>query len=153
MPSVHFLSDHQPLRGEDAVAAIITVEDGRYLMQLRDDISGIFYPGHWGCFGGAMAQGESGADALQRELAEELEMCAQEFREFVTFGFDLTKLGQKKCCRIYFEITTTEAEIGRLVLHEGAGLRLFEPAELFEARLALYDSFALWLHVARHRLS
>src|SRR5262252_4231561 len=58
---MNFLADSQPLRGEDAVAAIITVEDGRYLMQLRDDIPRIFYPGHWGCFGGAVSAGE---DAL-----------------------------------------------------------------------------------------
>src|SRR5262244_3716729 len=50
----NFLTDSHPLRGEDAVAAIITVEDGRYLMQLRDDKPRIFYPGHWGCFGGAV---------------------------------------------------------------------------------------------------
>ena len=70
----NFLADRHPLRGEDAVAAIITVEDGRYLMQLRDDIPRIFYPGHWGCFGGAVGSGEDGLVALQRELAEELEM-------------------------------------------------------------------------------
>ncbi len=74
MLPVHFLTDNHPLRGEDAVAALITVEDGRYLMQLRDDIPRIFYPGHWGCFGGAVSPGEDEIEALQRELAEELEM-------------------------------------------------------------------------------
>ena len=56
----NFLTDQHPLQGDDAVAAIITVEDGRYLMQLRDDIPRIFYPGHWGCFGGAVGPDESG---------------------------------------------------------------------------------------------
>ena len=45
----HFLTDTARCAG-DAVAAIIVDEDGRYLMQLRDDIPRIFYPGHWGCF-------------------------------------------------------------------------------------------------------
>ncbi len=58
MLPANFLTDNRPLRASDAVAAIITVEDGRYLMQRRDDIPGIFYPGHWGCFGGAVAAGE-----------------------------------------------------------------------------------------------
>ena len=44
----HFLTDESPLQTGDAVAAIIVVEDGRYLLQLRDDIPRIFYPGFLG---------------------------------------------------------------------------------------------------------
>jgi 8-oxo-dGTP pyrophosphatase MutT (NUDIX family) len=149
----HFLTDDYPLRGEDAVAAIITVEDGRYLMQLRDDIPRIFYPGHWGCFGGAVGPGESKLQAIERELAEELEMQALAAYEFVNFDFDLIKLGHKECYRTYYEIKVTEAEVSRFVLHEGAEMRLFEPIELFDTRLAPYDSFALWLHFARNRFT
>ena len=149
----NFLSDRHPLHGEDAVAAIITVEDGRYLMQLRDDIPRIFYPGHWGCFGGAVGAGEDGLVALKRELAEELEMTAPVATEFIRLHFDLTRLGQKQCYRTYYEIKVSEAEVGRYVLHEGAAMRLVPPTELFELRLTPYDSFALWLHFARGRFS
>ena len=153
MLPTHFLTDNHPLRGEDAVAAIITVEDGRYLMQLRDDIPGIFYPGHWGCFGGAVGHGEDNLDACQRELAEELEMPTSTLAEFVTFDFDLSTLGQKKCHRTYYEVRTTEAAVGRFVLHEGAEMRLIAPTELFGlSNVTPYDSFAIWLHVARGRL-
>jgi 8-oxo-dGTP pyrophosphatase MutT (NUDIX family) len=147
----HFLTDRGPLHGEDAVAAIITVEDGRYLMQLRDDMPGIFYPGHWGCFGGAVGHGETDVAALQRELAEELEMHAPHAEEFITFDFDLRKLGQSRCYRTYYEVKTTAAQAARCVLHEGAEMRLFAPTELFDLRLTPYDSFALWLHFARNR--
>jgi 8-oxo-dGTP pyrophosphatase MutT (NUDIX family) len=150
---VHFLIDNHPLRGDDAVAAIITVEDGRYLMQLRDDIPRIFYPGHWGCFGGAVGPEEDPVQALARELAEELEMQATSVDEFVRLDFDLRKLGQKQCYRTYYEIKVTEDEVSRFVLHEGAEMRLFAPAQLFDARLTPYDSFALWLHFARRRLT
>jgi 8-oxo-dGTP pyrophosphatase MutT (NUDIX family) len=150
---VHFLTDNHPLRGDDAVAAIITVEDGRYLMQLRDDIPRIFYPGHWGCFGGAVGPEEDPIQALARELAEELEMQAAGADEFVRLDFDLRKLGQKQCYRTYYEIKVTEDEVSRYVLHEGAEMRLFAPNELFDERLTPYDSFALWLHVARRRLT
>ncbi len=102
MLPVHFLTDNHPLRGDDAVAAIITVEDGRYLMQLRDDIPRIFYPGHWGCFGGAVGPGEECDARAVRELEEELEMQALTATEFVTLDFDLTKLGQKQCYRTYY---------------------------------------------------
>jgi 8-oxo-dGTP pyrophosphatase MutT (NUDIX family) len=150
---VHFLTDNHPLRGDDAVAAIITVEDGRYLMQLRDDIPRIFYPGHWGCFGGAVGPEEDPVEALARELAEELEMPPTCANEFVRLDFDLRKLGQKRCYRTYYEIKVTEDDVSRFVLHEGAEMRLFAPAELFDERLTPYDSFALWLHFARRRLT
>ncbi|HEX4411550.1 MAG TPA: NUDIX domain-containing protein [Xanthobacteraceae bacterium] len=153
MLPTHFLTDDCPLQGDNAVAAIITVEDGRYLMQLRDDIPRIFYPGHWGCFGGAVGSGENPVQALNRELAEELEMEARPAKEFVSLDFDLAKVGQKKCYRTYYEIKVTEAEVSRYVLHEGAEMRLFKPDDLFDARLTPYDSFALWLHFARHRFS
>jgi 8-oxo-dGTP pyrophosphatase MutT (NUDIX family) len=156
MLPVHFLTDKHPLRGEHAVAALITVEDGRYLMQLRDDIPRIFYPGHWGCFGGAVGPGESGLIALRRELEEELEMQIQAamLNEFVKFDFDLNRLGQKKCYRTYYEIKTTAAEVGRFVLHEGAEMRLFAVNELFGlSNVAPYDSFAIWLHLARARFA
>ena len=91
--------------------------------------------------------------ALARELAEELEMQATSVDEFVRLDFDLRKLGQKQCYRTYYEIKVTEAEVSRFVLHEGAEMRLFAPAELFDERLTPYDSFALWLHFARRRLT
>jgi 8-oxo-dGTP pyrophosphatase MutT (NUDIX family) len=151
MLPAHFLADTHPLRGEDAVAAIITVEDGRYLMQLRDDIPRIFYPGHWGCFGGAVGPGESGSEALRRELAEELEMVAKSADEFLKLDFDLNKLGQKQCSRAYYEIKIAEEDVSGFVLHEGADMGLFAPEELFDLRLTPYDSFALWLHFSRNR--
>lgn len=43
-----------PLSVGDAVAAIICVEAGGYLMQLRDARPDIWYPDHWGLFGGAL---------------------------------------------------------------------------------------------------
>ena len=46
--------------------------DRRWRLQLRDDIASIIYPGHWGLFGGHVEPGESPADAVQRELEEEI---------------------------------------------------------------------------------
>jgi 8-oxo-dGTP pyrophosphatase MutT (NUDIX family) len=149
---VHFLTDDYPLRVEDAVAAIITVEDGRYLLQLRDDIPRIFYPGHWGCFGGAVGDGEQPAQALMRELEEELEMKSDVTDDFVSLDFDLSRLGQKRVYRTYYEIVASESAVSKLVLHEGSAMRLFEGRELFDLpNVTPYDSLALWLHFARHR--
>lgn len=153
MISNHFLSDKSRLVGANAVAAIIVSEKNRYLLQLRDDIPGIFYPGHWGCFGGALAPGELPVQCLLRELHEELEFFAERYREFIRFDFDLTKISQQKLFRAYYEVTVTEDLVSQFVLHEGSQLRLFTPLEIFsQPNISPYDSFALWIHTAKDRL-
>ena len=53
--------------------AIAMIEcDGRWLLQLRDDIEGILYPGQWALFGGHLDPGETPEAALSRELEEEI---------------------------------------------------------------------------------
>jgi 8-oxo-dGTP pyrophosphatase MutT (NUDIX family) len=153
MSSVHFLSDASPLQMADAVAALIVVPDGRYLLQLRDDIPKIFYPGYWGCFGGAVNAGEDPRQALKRELFEEIELEVRDCKKFVGLNFDLTEAGGGTYYRDFFEVNTTEDEIKRLVLHEGVEMKLFTSAELHALpNVTPYDSFALWLHGARGRL-
>ena len=46
---------------------------GEYaLMQLRDDIAGIWHPGQWGYFGGSVEPGETVEQGALRELEEEI---------------------------------------------------------------------------------
>jgi 8-oxo-dGTP pyrophosphatase MutT (NUDIX family) len=47
-------------------------QNGRFLLQHRDNIPGIFHPGHWGLFGGSIDIGETPKQCLVRELVEEL---------------------------------------------------------------------------------
>ncbi|MEB3357701.1 MAG: NUDIX hydrolase [Synechococcales bacterium] len=54
------------------VAIAILYQNNQFLMQLRDDIPGIVYPGHWGFFGGHVEPGETPEEAVQRELLEEI---------------------------------------------------------------------------------
>ena len=55
-----------------AVAIAILHQGDQFLMQLRDDIPGIPYPGYWAFFGGHLEPGEAPEDAMQRELLEEI---------------------------------------------------------------------------------
>ena len=154
MLPAHFLTDNSPLRGGHAAAAIIVTEDNRYLLQLRDDIPNIYYPGHWGCFGGAMDEGETPLQALRRELEEELEFSPVAGEEFTRIDFDLTHLGQGRYLRAYYEFTVSAELLAGFVLHEGAAMRTFTAEELFALpHVTPYDSFALWLHVARLRFA
>lgn len=55
-----------------AVALAVLERDGRWLIQLRDDMESIVAPGRWGLFGGHMEPGETPEQSLRRELLEEI---------------------------------------------------------------------------------
>lgn len=142
-----------PLGISDAVAAIILIDDSRYLLQLRDPLPHIWYPDHWGAFGGAVDPGESDMETLRRELREELNFEFQTAELFARFDFDLTPLGKGRCYRSYYVVRTTAARAAGFVLNEGAAMRAFSPEEMFGGlRLSPYDSFAFFLHHSKARL-
>lgn len=147
------LSETTPLRAANAVAALLVLEDDRYLLQQRDDAPAIWYPGYWGLFGGAVEEGEAPVDALRRELTEELEFAPSAIEWFTRFDFDLSALGQGQVHRIFYVVPLESADLRRLHLHEGAGMNAFAPAEIFGTmKVTPYDAFAIWLHVAQKRL-
>jgi 8-oxo-dGTP pyrophosphatase MutT (NUDIX family) len=149
-----FLYAKGKIVGADAVAALLVLEDGRYVMQLRDPKPEIFYPDHWGCFGGAVDHGEDPAQALARELHEELEFELSESRQFTRFDFDLRPLGHSPVYRIYFEVPVSASAYSRFVLHEGAQVRAFSGSEILQQpRVTPYDAFAVWLHYRRERFT
>jgi 8-oxo-dGTP pyrophosphatase MutT (NUDIX family) len=142
-----------PLQFADAVAALILIkEDGRYLMQLRDDKPGIFYPDHWGLFGGAVEAGEQPIQALRRELQEELALCFDEAIFFTDLEFGLEKLGHGRPWRKFYEVTISAEDLPNLRLAEGSRMEAIAIEELLlERKTAPYDSYAIWLHNAHQR--
>jgi 8-oxo-dGTP pyrophosphatase MutT (NUDIX family) len=137
----------------DAVAAIIITESGRYVLQHRDDLPQIWYPGHWGCFGGALEAGEDPIQALEREIAEELELEVRQAEYFTRFDFDLSRLGMTTFYREYYVVRITEADLASAKLHEGQAVRAFDGKTLLhELRLCPYDAFAMFLYHERARL-
>ncbi len=119
MTAGSFLGSRAPLQIGHAVAALLVLEDGRYIMQLRDDIASIWYPGHWGLFGGGVDDGEDEIAALRRELWEELELKVGEPRHFATLDYDLRPIGLDRYFRRYYEVAVSIAAWSRSVLHEG----------------------------------
>lgn len=133
--------------GDAAVALIVVGSERRYLMQLRDQKSGIFYPGHWGLFGGATDPGETPEQTLQRELHEELSLRATSVVYFTEFEFDFEFSGFGRLKRRFYEVILGDDAIRDLSLGEGSEMRLFAAREILNMpRVVPYDAFAIWLH-------
>lgn len=57
---------------ETHVAIALLLREGQFLLQLRDNIPTIVYPGHWAFFGGHVEPGETPEAGVWRELKEEI---------------------------------------------------------------------------------
>ena len=63
------------------VAVAILEQQGKFLLQLRDDIPTIIFPGYWALFGGHLEEGETPEMALKREIKEEINYIIREYQK------------------------------------------------------------------------
>jgi 8-oxo-dGTP pyrophosphatase MutT (NUDIX family) len=132
-PPDPFLDSRVLLTPTDAAAAIIVFDDGRYLLQHRDPLPQIFYPDHWGFFGGAIESGENEEPALRREIEEELgwRLKAGELRYFTALTFDFAFVGLPVMRRVFYELTgVPTAFLDNIDLGEGQSFGAFEPRSI-----------------------
>jgi 8-oxo-dGTP pyrophosphatase MutT (NUDIX family) len=155
-PVAPYLEDDLPLVPGDAVAAVILTPDRRYVLQLRDRKKGIFFPDHWGFFGGGIEKSDGDLKAsLRRELQEEMEieLSVERFSFFTNLTFGFAYCGRPDTFRAYYEVTLSDAEMQSVVLGEGSAFGAFTLAEaLNDLRLVPYDEMALWMHVNGERM-
>ena len=122
-------------QGPQGVSAILINPLGQVLLQQRDDNPAIRYPGHWSLFGGTVEDGESPAEAVAREVLEEIDFDMRNFglfREFVQ--------NNKREFAFAGELT---APLEELTLSEGQGMNLFYPAQLNELQIRPDDKDTL----------
>jgi 8-oxo-dGTP pyrophosphatase MutT (NUDIX family) len=150
-----YLEPFGPLKPANAAVALIVDEAGRYLVQLRDAKPTIFFPDHWGCFGGALEPGETDEQCLAREIDEEigLDLAQCAVRHFTTFTFDFGFAGGSVIHRAFFEVTANSAQLATLALNEGRAKDLFAGPDLLAKQVVPYDRFAIWMHCYRQELS
>ncbi|MEH2448388.1 MAG: NUDIX hydrolase [Nostoc sp.] len=99
--------NNQPIH----VAIAILYQKNKFLMQLRDNIPGILYPGYWGLFGGHIEPGETPDIAVKREILEEIGYNLQSFVEFGCYF-------NERVVRHVFHAPLL-VELNQLVLNEG----------------------------------
>jgi 8-oxo-dGTP diphosphatase len=152
--SLRYLEPNGSLKPADAAVAIIIDDSGRYFVQLRDSKPTIFFPDHWGCFGGAIEPGETDRECLSRELQEEigLDINSLSVSHFTTFSFDFGFAGGSVIRRIFYEVSATAASLSNLTLREGRAMQLFPGPRLLAMQVVPYDRFALWMHCYRAEL-
>jgi 8-oxo-dGTP diphosphatase len=105
------------------VAICLLYREGKLLMQLRDNIPTILYPGLWGLFGGHMEAGETPEVAVVREIAEEIAYdLPPDFRKFDIYA-------DERVYRHVFYAPLT-VPLAELNLQEGWDLGLLTLAEI-----------------------
>lgn len=102
-----------------SVALAILCQQGKFLLQLRDDLPNIPYPGHWALFGGHLEALETPLEALKRELLEEIghQVVAPQLFDCYT---------EDQVMRYVYFAALTET-VDQLVLQEGQDLALVSP--------------------------
>jgi 8-oxo-dGTP pyrophosphatase MutT (NUDIX family) len=132
----------------NSVAAIIIDEKSRVLLQKRDGLIGIYYPGFWGLFGGAMDQSELPINAITREIQEEIGLGSLEFEYFLEFEFACPLFDGLTHRRIVFIAMSEEYVLQSLKLNEGSCKRLFAFDELPPlANLVSFDAAILSMYL------
>ncbi|AFZ02445.1 NUDIX hydrolase [Calothrix sp. PCC 6303] len=105
------------------VAIAILHQQDKFLMQLRDNIPNILYPGYWAFFGGHIEPGETPEIAVQREILEEIGYTLPpSFAFFDTYS-------DEHVIRHVFH-APLEVEFSQLVLNEGWDMGLLSLTEI-----------------------
>jgi 8-oxo-dGTP diphosphatase len=114
------------------VAIAILYQEDKFLMQLRDNIPGIVYPGYWGLFGGHIEPGETPDVAVKREVLEEITYTLPPYFEFRCYADDVA-------IRHVFHAPLL-VELNQLTLNEGWDMGLLTPKDIQQGQY--YSSIA-----------
>jgi 8-oxo-dGTP pyrophosphatase MutT (NUDIX family) len=117
-----------------SVAAILRVGPG-YALQLRGSGPTIAYSGHWGFFGGEVEPGETPAEAIRREVREELGLDLPDWRRLWEIPYRSVLDGQPSRS-VVFTADATEVW-GHHRLREGRAAGVFLPDRLPEPMIPL----------------
>ncbi len=131
------MTDDQPARREEVAVGLIVADDGRLLMQHRDDKPGLNGAGLWGDFGGHVEAGETLTAAFLREIDEELGWRPPHFEHYRSVDIEY-KAGQRGYSRdvaftSHLFAAHLDVPLDQLTLGEGQAMALHAADALPEA--------------------
>jgi 8-oxo-dGTP pyrophosphatase MutT (NUDIX family) len=104
------------------VAIAILQRHEQFLLQLRDNIPGILYPGYWGLFGGHLEPGETADQAIRRELLEEIAYVPASLLPFGCYA------DERVIRQVYYGVL--DVGLAELRLQEGWDMELLTVADI-----------------------
>jgi 8-oxo-dGTP diphosphatase len=119
--------------GKPQVAVgLIVAEDGRLLLQHRDDRPGVSGAGLWGFFGGHLEPGERPPAAFLREMREEIGWRPRHFEHYLTTDAPPLPGDRDYGAGVVSHVFAAHLDIApeALTLKEGQALGLFAPDAL-----------------------
>lgn len=118
---------------EVAIAILFRGHD--FLMQLRDDVPNIVYPGHWGLFGGHLEPGETPEIAVVREVIEEIGYKISDPVKFGVYADDYPQgeLRSKRVVRHVFA-ASIDVNLSDLTLMEGWDMNFLNQTDIERGR-------------------
>jgi 8-oxo-dGTP diphosphatase len=117
----------------EVAVGLIVADDGRLLLQHRDDKPGLPGSGMWGLFGGHIEKGERAEEAFLREMQEELAWRPRHFEHYVTR--EVRREGWNAISHTF--AAHLDVPFESLTQHEGQGMGLFPPDALHADTLPL----------------
>jgi len=133
----------------NAVCAIIR-NKSKILLQKRDNKKNIFFPNHYGLFGGAIEKGENSKTALKRELREEigLNFSLNRFELLNKMFLDFSPVINKKFNRSFYLLDLNDTEKNKLILGEGSDMNWFNPLYAYNnLKITPYDAYVICLYI------
>lgn len=127
-------------------AALLTDDEGRYLLHLRSANKPIWRPGQWALLGGNTEQGESCDQAIARELTEEIGLTIPGLSAFLTL--DTVKADGTLRDRVRVYHGTLNLPAHEIELREGVQLRWTRVEETAEMTMDPGTTAVLQAHRA-----
>jgi 8-oxo-dGTP pyrophosphatase MutT (NUDIX family) len=128
-------------------SAIIVYYKKKFLLNLRSNNKNIFYPKHWGCFGGAKNINEKYIEAAIREFYEEtnIKVNKKDMKFFFNLNFTIPNTNKSIRRNFYiFNISNINFFKKNFILSEGIKYRFFTEQSFIKIKkIVPYDKLAI----------
>jgi len=121
----------------------IIVDKNNYLLQLRDNKKGIYFPNFWGIFGGRVENNESYKKAIEREIKEETNLIVKASKMILATNSKAINF-KKKFNTIYYECKVLKKR--KIILTEGQRYKFFSFNQIKKLNIIPIDLAAINIH-------